>query len=159
MALSLAALPAALLLRADGGRGADQPCVFSSMVMPELEIRVRLAPRSQGLGQWVGSLQWRGRPLLPFRLSMAQGYGSRLWTSDPPGEGGVQYAIPFTDGQPYDALERRARVEAFLFAGLGSELYYRTEDGRRAGLYRAGEGFWRVGAGCRDRFLFGSQGP
>ncbi len=150
-------LPAALLLQAmaaDAPHVPRAPCVLRSSVLASALIQLSL-PGGRHVPVWDGHLVLQGRRILAFRLGMFQGYGSRIW-SIPGDTGRGEYAIAFAQGQPLMAGSRRARSDAFLFPGLGSTLHARS-DGRNPALSRAGEGFWQVGDGCRDPYLFGEE--
>lgn len=147
-------LLAVLILQADAPRSEEQVCRLASAVMQDAEIR--LAPPDGGHGQWRGGLYLRRRLILPITLGSFQGYGSKVWSVSDSDERG-EYAIPFSAGQPTSSLGKAARVEAYLFTGLGPALYYggHRSTNEDLQLIRAAEGFWPVGAGCRDRFVFG----
>ena len=150
--LAVAATLSALSVQADGAQGSAPLCVLKSVADANAEIRLRHANVSAIL--WVGGFYWRGRQLRPFRLSMFQGYGSKLWSVSA-GERDGGFAVPFYRGAPSYGQVKSGPVDAYLFPGLGADLYYGNNQ-RDPGLIMAAEGFWRVGPGCRDRMLFHS---
>jgi len=127
-------------------------CLLRSEVLPRLEIRLQAAEGATSL--WRGWLYRGEQKIMSFQLSMLQGYGSRIW-SVPGSQDRGEYTIPFSSGMPLMSLKTQAKVDAFLFAGLGEELHARG-DNTDVELSRAGEGFWTPGHECRDRFLFGT---
>lgn len=145
-----------LALQMDAPHSAEQLCRLRSAQLPEAEIR--LSPPDGAHGQWKGALYLRHQSLLPITLGSFQGYGSKVWSIAGSSERG-EYAIPFSAGLPTDSLETAVRVDAYLFPGLGAALYYGGHRSTDADLrlLRAAEGFWQVGAGCRARFVFGTD--
>lgn len=141
-----------LLLGVTPAWSAVPSCQLRSTSMPDAVIRLHY-PGSP-LGIWTGQLEVAGKRRLGFQLSMFQGYADRIW-SIPGRKDRGEFAIAFSRGLPSKAQVNASRVDAFLFPGLGADLYY-GGDRNNLPLLRAAEGFWRIESGCQDRFLFGS---
>jgi hypothetical protein len=142
-------------------------CVLASEVVNDLKIRLRL---QQSPPEWKGGIYANNHWLTPFALGASNGYGSLFWHISTK-QTGANEAIKFAGSIPSRAVSSNERPKntRYLFPGLGRLLYYglpelpdlRLQKYPHKGvaiegqdLIRAGEGFWSIGPGCNDRFVF-----
>jgi hypothetical protein len=142
-------------------------CVLTSEVANDLKIRLRL---QQSPPEWKGGIYANDHRLTPFALGASNGYGSVFWRISIKQTGAIE-AVKFAGSTPSRAVpsEYRPKNTRYLFPGLGTLLYYGSPElpdlrlqkyplkgvaieGKD--LIRAGEGFWSIGPGCDDRFVF-----
>ena len=142
-------------------------CILTSEVLQDLTIRLNIR---QDPYVWVGGIYAKNNLIAPFTLGVSSGYGSSYW-SIPSKERSSAEAIKFAGHTPSRAIATVARPQntRYLFPGLGSAMYYgppelpdlRNKQYPIVGvtvkgleIVRAGEGFWKIGLSCIDRFVF-----
>lgn len=127
-------------------------CQWTSEVTPGAVIRF---DRFTGIGGTSGRLLFDGTPVGPFSESTTQGYANRYWSMDQGGEGtvlhlrGDRLVRSLLNPSRSELAQEPPRV---ILVGLGRHLWYRGDQRWRdqPELIAAAEGFWRVGAGCRQ---------
>lgn len=142
-------------------------CILTSEVFQDLTIRLNIRQHPYA---WVGGIYAMNNLIAPFTLGVSSGYGSSYW-SIPTKERSSAEAIKFAGHTPSRAIAAVSRPQntRYLFPGLGSAMYYgppelpdlRTKQYPIVGvtvkgldIIRAGEGFWKIGLGCIDKFVF-----
>jgi len=126
-------------------------CKWVSKVSPSAII---FFSSTNGNGSYYGYLYYNGRRLLNIYEGNYQGYGSHWWSSSVDNHVNTYQLIEFWGNSPVRALPSNKltsqRVK-LLLVGLGSSLYYGIEHSWRndTELFRAAEGFWIPGSGCR----------
>lgn len=134
----------------------DGQCQWVSELTPEAVIRFE--PR---LKAWSsrGTFFYRGEAMLPFRESQSSTIGSIHWHTDND-EGPSGEVVLFNGDQvlrgstAYWTGDDSTEADRVLLVGFGRMLMIRSDRNWRDDklLLAAGEGFWRVGPGCRSLF-------
>jgi hypothetical protein len=142
-------------------------CEWVSEVTPGAVIRFS---STNGIGDYKGTLLYKGKRVMAFIERQSQGYGSRSWRRD--GENAPSGAVLVFSGNQvvrgtpgFGDGNQPKGAQRVLLEGLGSALYYGWDQQMRKGhlaeprwrneqaLLTAGEGFWRSSPGCRSLFL------
>jgi len=134
----------------------DGHCQWVSELTPEAVIRFEPRPKAWSSR---GTFFYRGEAMLPFRESQSSTIGSIHWHTDND-EGPSGEVVLFKGDQvlrgstAYWTGDDSTEADRVLLVGFGRMLMIRSDRNWRDDklLLSAGEGFWRVGPGCRSLF-------
>jgi len=154
LAIGLAAQATAVAVRAQEQLAPDGLCQWVSELTPEAVIRFEARPK---VWSSRGTFYYRGEALLPFRERQSKIVGTVHWdtASDegPSGEVVLFHGDQVLRGSTaYWTGDDSKDADRVLLVGFGRMLMIRSDRNWRDDkvLLAAGEGFWRLGPGCRN---------
>ena len=156
LAIGLVAQATAVAVLAQEQMAPDGQCQWVSELTPEAVIRFEPRPKAWSSR---GMFFYRGEAMLPFRESQSSTIGSIHWHTDndegPSGEVVLFHGDQVLRGSTaYWTVDDSKEADRVLLVGFGRMLMIRSDRNWRDDklLLSAGEGFWRVGPGCRSLF-------
>ena len=154
LAIGLVAQATAVVVLAQEQMAPDGQCQWVSELTPEAVIRFEPRPKAWSSR---GMFFYRGEAMLPFRESQSSTIGSIHWHTDND-EGPSGEVVLFNGDQvlrgstAYWTGDDSKEADRVLLVGFGRMLMSRSDRNWRDDklLLAAGEGFWRLGPGCRS---------
>jgi hypothetical protein len=154
LAIGLVAQATAVVVLAQEQMAPDGQCQWVSELTPEAVIRFEPRPKAWSSR---GMFFYRGEAMLPFRESQSSTIGSIHWHTDndegPSGEVVLFHGDQVLRGSTaYWTGDDSKEADRVLLVGFGRMLMSRSDRNWRDDklLLAAGEGFWRLGPGCRS---------